>query len=57
MRLASVKPGDIVRLGEDYHCFVVKKQPGRLVVRGIGNGAVRAIKANDVTAHWRRSRA
>lgn len=53
MRLGSVQPGDLVRAG-GWHAVVVERLRGRLVVRGIGNGATRRVRASEVDAIWLR---
>ena len=57
MRLSGVRVNDIVRLGDDYHCFVLERGPGWLRVRAICGGkahAARRVSARDVTGHWAR---
>jgi NMD protein affecting ribosome stability and mRNA decay len=54
MRLAGVRPGDIVR-ADGMHALVLDRGRGYLVVRGLGNGSTRHVKAGDVEAHWRRA--
>jgi NMD protein affecting ribosome stability and mRNA decay len=53
MRLASIKPGDIVR-ASGMHAIVLDKTGRQLVVRGIGSGSVRRLRADEIEAHWRR---
>jgi hypothetical protein len=52
MRLASVQPGDIVRVA-DLHAVVIRKQRGALTVQGICNKSLRTVRAGDVVKHWR----
>jgi NMD protein affecting ribosome stability and mRNA decay len=52
VRLAAVRPGDIVRAG-DLHAVVVAKVGRSLVVRGLCNGSTRRLRADEVDAHWR----
>ena len=56
MRLAGVKPGDIVRAG-DLHAVVIGRDRRQLVVRGLCNGSTRRLHADEIEAHWRRARA
>ena len=53
MRLASVKPGDIIRAG-GMHAVVLRKDRRALVVQGIGNASIRRVRADEIDAHWRR---
>jgi NMD protein affecting ribosome stability and mRNA decay len=53
VRLAGVKPGDIVR-ADGMHALVVRKDRRALVVKGIGNGSTRRLRADEVDGHWRR---
>jgi hypothetical protein len=59
MRLASVHPGDIVRVddGLPYHAVVLERERGRLRVRMLGRAqAPRTVKAAWVVDHWRHTR-
>jgi hypothetical protein len=53
MRLASVRPGDIVR-ADGMHALVLRKDRRALIVRGIGSGSTRRLRADELEAHWRR---
>lgn len=55
MRLAAIREGDIVRAA-GMHALVVGKDRRALVVRGIGNGSTRRLRAEEVEAHWRAAR-
>lgn len=55
MRLASVKPGDIVRAG-GMHAVVIERDGRALVVKGLCNGSTRRVRADEVEALWRAQR-
>ena len=55
MRLASVRPGDIVRAG-GMHAVVIDRVQRSLVVRGVCNGSTRRLRAEEIEAHWRAAR-
>ena len=55
MRLASVKPGDIVRAG-GMHAIVVERVSRGLVVKGLCNGSTRRLRADEIEALWRAQR-
>ena len=55
MRLASVKPGDIVRAG-GMHAVVIERDGRALVVKGLCNGSTRRLRADEVEALWRAQR-
>ena len=55
MRLASVKPGDIVRAG-GMHAVVIERDGRALVVKGLCNGSTRRLRADEVEALWRTQR-
>jgi NMD protein affecting ribosome stability and mRNA decay len=54
VRLASIKPGDIVRAG-GMHALVLTKMGRTLVVKGLCNGSTRRVRADEVEAHWRQA--
>jgi NMD protein affecting ribosome stability and mRNA decay len=53
VRLASIKPGDIIR-ASGMHAVVLDKVGRQLVVQGIGSGSMRRLRADEIEAHWRR---
>ena len=55
MRLATVKPGDIVRAG-GMHAVVLERDRRALVVKGLCNGSTRRLRADEVEALWRAQR-
>jgi hypothetical protein len=55
VRLASVRPGDIVRAG-GMHALVLDRDGRALVVRGLCNGSTRRLRADEVEALWRQQR-
>jgi hypothetical protein len=55
VRLASVKPGDIVRAG-GMHAVVIERDGRALVVKGLCNGSTRRLRADEVEALWRAQR-
>ena len=54
MRLAGVRPGDIVRAGH-LHAVVIRRERRELVVQGIGNGSWRRLHADEIEVHWRQA--
>jgi hypothetical protein len=55
MRLASLKPGDVVRVAGSLAYVLEKPAPGRLTIRWAGRDTSRrTISARDVEAAWRR---
>jgi hypothetical protein len=59
MRLASIKPGDIVRIddGLPYLAEVIGHDGARMRVTPItGPKGVRTITSRDVVEHWRKAR-
>jgi hypothetical protein len=56
VRLATVRPGDIIRAA-GLHALVVEKPTARvIVVKGLCNGSLRRLHADEVEAHWRAPR-
>ena len=56
MRLAAIKPGDIV-LADGMHAVVLERARGYVLVQGIGNQSWRRLRASEIEAHWKRARA
>lgn len=58
MRLASVKPGDIVRVA-GVHALVTDRRPRRVQVQWLGAAHQRSSRrwcqAGEIEAHWRRA--
>jgi hypothetical protein len=54
MRLRNVRPGDVVRAGA-LHAIVIRRERREIVVRGICNGSVRRLRADEIEAHWRQA--
>jgi hypothetical protein len=56
MRTAGIRPGDIIR-AENLHAVVIQRDGRVLLVKGIGNGSLRRVRANEVDGHWRQVKA
>jgi len=52
MRLTTVRPGDIVR-ADDLHGIVLRKERGKVVVQGICSKAIRHVRSDEISQHWR----
>jgi hypothetical protein len=58
MRLAGIRPGDIVRIddGLPYLAQVIERDGARIRVAPItGPRGVRAVRSRDVIGHWRKA--
>jgi hypothetical protein len=55
MRLAGIRPGDIIRAG-GMHALVLERRPRILIVKGLGSGSMRRIRAVEVEEQWHRAR-
>jgi hypothetical protein len=59
VRISPIKPGDVVKVDEDgtiYYAEVVERGCGELAVQPTV-GAWRAVSAEAIVGHWRKSKA
>lgn len=57
MKLQPIEPGDIIRWDDGLINFgkVSHKESGRVVAHLLRSGARYAVKASEITGHWRMS--